>query len=314
MPPLHWFGSGPVVPEHQSRLLLRPEFGAGAGYAGREPERSMKPRTYVVAPLLIQYGLWSALEACAVVPFYWGSSPQKFVDRLATPPREYAATVTGADIGDVAAALRWRAWRTDDEAWAFVLGAGAVMPLGSNAWKDYPQYTYVRTVPDAPDLAVGEGVWKLLVSLGQSYATDDYRIDALVGYLSGSSLRATAVELSSLHEINVRQPSSLVARLRSETAVGEGLWLTGRLEGYSSWGGRITAGGLLASEPGSVERILDSYVNLAGNASGAWAGAGVRWEATEESSLGVEVAAPVLADGSYRYWRAGAVVTHVLKQ
>jgi len=188
-----------------------------------------------------------------------------------------------------------------------VLAAGAILPLGSNVWREYPRFTYIRTSPDQPSLAVGDGTWKLLLALQELYETETFKVDALAGYILKFPLRATAIELSSLHKITVHQPSPLLAWVRPAWLVGEGLWLTGRLEGF--WAPR----GDIKTSPESIKPLLDSYANLVLASGGIWAGAGVRWELTPESALSLTATAPVVAHRSYRYWRIGASASYLWK-
>ncbi len=314
VPPFEWFAGGKIMEEYHTNLSVRSEVGFSGGYAGNEGDRSMKVENYLAAPVLIRYGLWGSLEAYVSVPVYWGSSPQRYTDRLASPPREYAGTVSGFDIGDTAAALRWRVWESATEEWTTLLSGGVVMPLGSNVWNEYPDFTYIRTAPDRPDLAVGDGSWKILVAVQELFERDEMRAEALIGYIHKFPLRARAAELSVLHEITVRQPSPLVAWIRPAMSVGDGLWLTGRIEGFWAPRGSLSAGGILAKSPGSMEKILDSYANLVGASGAAWVGGGVRWEVTDTGTVSLEVAAPVAAHRAYRYWRASARITYALKQ
>ena len=109
--------------------------------------------------------------------------------------------------------------------------------------------------------------------------------------------------------IEVTVPSPAMFRLEPALRLGDALWLTARVEGFAAPRGIIKVGGLLARSPGSTEAVLDSYRNLVDPSSGLWAGAGLRWDASEIIGLAAGVAAPVVANGLYRMWRAGLSVS-----
>lgn len=304
-PPFAWFPHGPLAADLHAVVEVRPESGFSGGFAGGDPARSLQVRSYLVAPVFLRYGLWGTLEAYGAFPFYWGSSPQQYVDRT-YGLGELNATVSGADVGDPALGARWRAWRSPTEAWNVMLVTGLVIPWGFNVWQGFPRFSYVRTAPDTPELAVGDGAWKLLVGVQERYESETFMVDALVGYILKFPLRATLLELNVGEEITVNLPSPVTAWIRPAWLIGERLWVTGRVDGVWAPHGSVTAGGTLAKVPG----LLDSYMNLVRASGGVWAGGGLRWELMSGSALSLEASAPVAAHRLYRYWRISASASY----
>lgn len=312
-PPFEWLVAGDTLPELTAGASVGPDLGYGAGFAGSgRGEDSMKARRYLAAPVTFRYGLWSVLEAYAVAPFYWGDSPQHFINyATAGPPEESRATLSGADFGDPALGARWRFWSGETEGTGAVLTVAGIFPLGTNVWAN-SQFNYVTSGSPRPDFAVGDGAMKVLVSAQGLVDGPAWRLDVLAGYLYRFPVEAAAIEPGA-STITVRAPGSVLAWVRPAWKLSEDTWLTGRLDGFWSAGGSFGTTGLLARYPATLPVVLDSYQHLVRSAGGMWAGAGVRQAFGEGWSAAAGLLAPVAVHGMYRFVRLDASVSWTWK-
>ncbi len=313
-PPFAWLPSGASLPELQGEVSLAADVGSGAGFAGASGPRSLRADRYLVAPVQARYGLWGGIEGYVIGPFVWGSAEEEYVDaRTGGAPFTNRARLSGFDGGDPEVGLRWAvvsAERGEESAFEVIVAAGMVLPWGTGVWQ-MSQYNYV-TGPAAPDFASGSGAWQVAGALEVRAGTGRWRLDTLVGYLRALAQEATAMEPPG-STIEVTVPSPAMVRLEPALRLGDSLWLTGRVEGFAAPRGTIKVGGHLARSPGSTEAVMDSYRNLVDPSSGLWAGAGIRWDASESVGLAAGVAAPVVTNGLYRMWRAGLTVSWAYK-
>lgn len=303
-PPFEWLVSGDTVPESTAAASVSPDAGLGLGFAGSgAAQDSMKVRRYIAAPLTIRYGLWDAIEAYAVAPFYWGASPQHFVNYPAGG-LESRETLTGADFGDPSLGVRWRAWRNDEGHAGMILTAAYVFPFGTNVWHN-SQANFANS-GGIPDLAIGDGANKLLIAAQVLADGPAWRVEVLGGYL----WRLPFVETQFANDgtIDVREPSPVLGWIRPSFKLTEDTWLTGQVDGFWAAGGGFTLGGDLAKDPGQLPVILDSYQHLIRSAGGVWAGLGLRQAFTETWTAAVGVLAPVAVHGMYRLIRLDATL------
>jgi len=305
-PPFEWLVSGDTVPESTAAASVSPDAGLAAGFAGSgAPEDSMKVRRYLTAPLTIRYGLWDSVEAYAVAPFYWGESPQHFVNyATGGAPDEYRATLTGSDFGDPALGARIRCWRGEDEHAGVIATLAVVFPLGTNVWTN-SQFNFATSGSPQPDLAVGDGAYKLLAAAQGNWEAGDWQLEALGGYCLRLPVEAAAIEPGA-STITVHAPSSVLGWIRPAYKMSDSFWLTGRIDGFWASGGSVEAGGLLAHDPAELAVVLDSYQHLVRAAGGIWAGLGVREALTETWTGAIGVLAPIAVHGMYRVVRLDA--------
>jgi hypothetical protein len=293
VPPFEWFPFGEPMPEYGYALFLNPTGGIGGFYEGGTPERSMKVKDYAMASILGRYTMWKGLESYCAIPYYWGRSPQEYRDSSG----RRAGSITGADFGDVALGLRWTVWRGETR--TVNLTGACVFPMASNVWTDYPNATFLETfAPDLPDLTLGDGAYKALAAVDVHQAGDDFRLDALAGYIYKFEMRSGEFEYYG-DRVKVRLPSPLVFRVLPAYRIGEVLWLEGVAEGFWAARGRVT------TNRGAVGigNRMDSYHNLLEAHGAAWLGAGLKWEASDTVTVALGLAAPVAVHRYYSSWR-----------
>jgi len=301
VPPFAWFPFGAPMPEYGYAVSFNPDGGIGTSYEGGVPARSMMVKDYAMASILGRYGMWKSLEVYGALPYYWGRSPQEYRDPW---QGEREGTISGSDFGDVALGLKLAVWRSADEAKTVSVAAACVLPMGSNVWTDYPKATFYETFsPELPELTLGDGAYKALVSADLHEEGDDFRLDALAGYLYKFEMHVGEFD-GKKNRIVLRQPSPLLFRAFPAFRVGRNLWLEGRAEGFWAPRGRIRSD---LSRAG-LENIMDGYLNLVESHGAAWAGAGVKWDASDKVRAGLSAEAPVAAHRYYRSWRICAVI------
>ncbi len=308
VPYLQWFTGRTSLEEGRYAVSARAEGAVESGYAGGTGERSMKAARYLMAPICARYGVIEGLEFYSVLPFYWGESPQRYVNYSAVGgTEEYSAVISGADFGDIDTLFKWRAWEDEGRNAAVLLHAGAGYPTGTDVWNGV-MYNFI-TGPAKPRMAQGDGALKLMAGAGCALDGESFRFDALAGYIWRLGFEATALEPSG-STIDVQLPSPVVGWVRPEWRVLEDWWLSASLEGFWAPAGRVTSGGLLAKEEGSLGKVLDSYMNLVRSSAGLWAGLGASRALTSEVTLSAGAKAPVMVDRLYRLWRAELTVTY----
>ncbi|MEK7474606.1 MAG: hypothetical protein AAB152_03125 [Candidatus Coatesbacteria bacterium] len=310
-PPFEVLPAGRPVAELTAEVGLAPEAGLGGGFLHGAGERSLRVKSYAMIPFGARYGLWQTLEVWGVIPLVWGSSPQQYVNvRTGGAPETYRATLSGFDGSDVGAGLRWEPWSSDDGSLAVVLTAGVVIPLGTNVWQN-SQFNF----PDSfgtPDLASGDGAWKMLTAVEGIWDTEAARVSVLAGYLLKFPQEATALEPPA-STITVTLPAPVVGWVRPAWKLSEDSWLTARVDGFWARQGTIGLAGLLTRTPEALPAVLDSYQNLLEGSWGIWAGIGMRQALTPSSAASCEVCAPVFARNLYRLWRVVAAFTWTWK-
>ena len=312
VPPLEWFPMGPVAAETESHFTLAPEIGAGYSpvFEKDRAERQMKARQYVRVPLTYAYGIITGLEGFVVLPFYRGVSDQSFTNNQAEVPGVLSGRITGADFGDLALALRWRALVAEDErAWGtFCLGY--IAPLGTNSWENV-SYNF-GALMDVPSLSIGDGAHKVMLSAGGRTGGDSWGVEAVLGYIWKLPIGDT-VMVGYGSTLQVTLPSPVIGVLKGSCGVADDLQATAVLSGFYAPGGSLSAGGYLTQYPGAAERIIDSYANLLARTGGLWAGGGLEWAPAPswKASLGAD--APVWTLNSWRFLRARAELSFVWK-
>ena len=306
-PPFDVVPSGRPVAELSAEVFVIPDMGFGGGYLHGDGPRSMRVKSYMMFPVGARYGLWKTLEAWVVAPLVWGSSPQEYVNaRTGGNPETYRATLSGFDGSDTATGLRFEPWSSYDDVLALVVTSGLVIPLGTNVWQN-SQYNFV-TGPAVPDLASGDGSWKVLFAAELVRDTEGSRTSLLAGYLHRFAQEALAVEPPA-STIEVSLPSPVVGWLRHAVKLSEETWLTARADGFWAPGGSIATGGLLTKTPEALPVILDSYENLVSGSRGIWAGAGIRQALAPSAAFEIGFCAPLMAHNLYRIWRLTGAVT-----
>jgi len=295
VPPFHWFPLGDPLPEYGYVFNLDPAGGVGGFYEGGIPQRSMKVKDYAMATLLGRYAMWKDLEGYCAVPYYWGRSPQEY--GYGTTRR--AGEVTGMDFGDVALGLRWTAWRGADPDRTVNLTGACIFPMASNVWTDYPNATFRETFePNLPELTFGDGDYEALVSIDAHQHGDDFRLDALAGYIYKFEMRAGEFENYG-DRVKIRLPSPLVLRIIPAFRIGEVFWLEGIAEGFWAPRGRVTTN----RGPIGIGSRMEGYGNLLEAHGAAWAGAALKWEASEQMTVSLGLSAPVAVHRYYSSWR-----------
>lgn len=312
-PPFEWLVPGDTLPELTAAASVTPEAGIGAGFAGSgDAADSMKARRYLSAPLTGRYAMWDVLEAYVVAPFYVGESPQHYVNyATGGAPEEYRATLNGADFGDPALGARWRCWRGEEDGPAVVASLAVVLPLGTNVWTN-SQFNYVTSGSSRPELAVGDGAYKLLAAVQAVRDWPSWHGEALAGYLYRFPLEAAAIEPGA-STITVHEPSVALGWIRPAYKLTEETWLTGRLDGFWSAGGSFDTEGLLARDPAALGVVVGTYGNLIKAAGGLWAGLGIRQAMSETWTVSAGVLAPLAVHGLYRCFRLDASVSWTWK-
>ncbi len=310
VPPFEFFAPGPVTPELHARVSADSRLGLGYSFCGADPERQLQAENYSVTQLLLGYGIWKNLEIYGAFPFYYGRSPQRCLVYVMGYPVDLAGTVSGYDFGDAAFGLRFQFLGNEEEPRAAVVSVGFVPPMGTNVWQGI-RYSFQGMLEVPESLAVGDGAWKALAGLNYIHKTERFEIEGMAGYLLKFPLEVTGMGIGYGSTVTVRQPSPLLVSLRPEYEIWPGLWLAADIEGYWAPRGKITAGGFLADEPDSLEKVLGSYVNLAAASGALWAGAGIRWQPDERYRLRFGVNAPAAVHRTYRSWRASLALSYV---
>jgi len=305
-PPFEVVPAGRSVPELNGEVFLFPDAGMGGGYLHGPGERSMRAKSYFMAPFGVRYGLWKTLEAWGAVPLVWGSSPQQYVDARTEGTPTYRATLSGFDGSDAVVGLRLEPWSSDDEELAAVLTVGLVAPLGTNVWQN-SRYGFVNG-PVVPDFASGDGAWKILTAVEGIRDTEETRVSVLVGYLRKLEQEATAIEPPA-STIKVTLPSPVVGWVRPAWKMTEDTWLTARVDGFWAHRGSIATSGAYSSTPEALPALLDSYGSLIDGSWGIWAGIGMREALSDTAAASLEVCLPVLERNLYRLWRLVGAVT-----
>jgi hypothetical protein len=311
-PPLEWFPTGPVAAETESRFELAPEVGMGFSpvFEKAPAERQMKVKQYGRVPLAYAYGIITGLEGTVVLPFYWGVSDQVFTNNQAEVPGTMSGRLTGADFGDLALSLRWRALASEDERTWMVMGFGYGAPLGTNVWENV-RYNF-GALMDVPDLAIGDGAHKLLLSAGGRTGSDPFGFEGVLGYIWRIPVSDTVmVGYGSTMQVNL--PSPVVGVLKFRYGVAEEFDAVAAVSGFYAPKGSFSAGGYLAQVPGAAEKVADSYANLLARTGGLWVGGGAEWSPAPSwrGSLGAD--APVWTLNSWRFVRIRAGLSFVWK-
>lgn len=306
-PPFDWAVTGPLADEREFAISVEADGGTGRGYAGGDAAQSLRARDFATAPVALRYGMPYRLEAFAVVPWIWAASDLSGRDLLSGAT--VAASVSGADLGDPGAGVRWGLGDAAEEGRALVLGLAAVAPLGWDPWRSRA-YNLAGS-GGASKQSFGDGAWKVLLTAEERRASPSFRASALAGVLAKFPVAYDVKETFLVgygSSINVREPSVVLARIRAEWSIVEGWWAGCRAEGVWAGGGSLAAGGFLAADPALFRDTVGGYANLVKPGGAAWLGGGLAWDAGP-AAIRLEALAPVAARRSYRYWRVGLAVS-----
>lgn len=309
VPPTFWFAGGGVVEDGGYSLSIRPEFGRGAGFVGGSAPRSLQAETYLAVPITFHYGFLQWWEAYFVLPWYYGESPQEYVDHSTLgAPAAIRRTLKGDDFGDSSLMVKWQAWVAEEGNSGLFVHLGTNFPMGMNAFQDN-MYNFYSAGGLDPRLAFGDGAFEALFGLEWGAQGESLDWEALLGGSYRFPFRADAMDTDT-GEITVYPPALAVAKGGCVLRGGEtGWWVSGSLEGYWCPPGRIVGGGYMEA-PGALSARLDSYLNLVRASAGAWAVLGGGWGFSKEAGVGMELKAPLVVERSYRYWRAGVTLTY----
>ena len=302
VPSAFWFADGAPVGENSYIFSADAQGGLGAGFVGGVAERSMKAGKYLAVPLTLRYGFIQGWELYAVLPYYWGSSRQEFINSAVLgPPETYRETLTGGDFGDIATIVKWAVWQSEERESFVCLHLGGKFATGTDPWQ-YSQNNFV-TGPVPPRLAQGDAAGGGAMA-GLQYVSNESlpRMDMTLGYTYNLPFRATAMEPYG-STIKVTPPSPLIGKGSFSWIIGGSWWAGTDIEGYWSPPGKISVSGYLAGSKGGLSRVIDSYANLVGKSAGLWVGASTGVNIAPEAVVSLGFKAPVAVNGGYRFWR-----------
>jgi hypothetical protein len=303
VPPSYWFAEGAPIPENSYLFSADAEGGYGAGFVGGEAKRSMKADRYLAVPLVLRYGFLRGWELYGVLPYFWGSSDQEFVNyQTLGDPQVFHDTVSGGDFGDIATAVKWAVWESDERDSAVCVHLGGRFATGTDPWQ-YSQNNF-GTRMDTPRMSHGDGAGGGVMQ-GVQFVSRSMtpRVDGYAGYIYNLPFRANGIDTVKSH-INVTPPSPLTGRVRGSFVIDGSWWAGLDMDGFWAPAGRIRGTGDFALEPGSLPHYLDSYSNLVKQSGGLWMGVSTGADLSPEAGVSIGVKAPVAVNRDYRFWRA----------
>jgi hypothetical protein len=302
VPSAFWFASGAPAGENAYIFSADTEGGFGGPFVGGVAGRSMKAGKYVAVPLTLRYGFIQGWEIYGVLPYFWGSSDQEYVNSAVLgAPETYRETLSGGDFGDIATVVKWAVWENDTRDSFFCVHLGGRFATGTDPWQ-YSQNNFV-TGPVPPRLAHGDAAGGGVMAGIQYVNTESFpRMDMTLGYIFNLPFEATAMD-TVRSAINVDPPSTLTGKAAVSGVIAGSWWLGLDVDGYWAPAGKISGTGDFKKDPGALSKMIDSYANLVRESAGLWAGASTGVDIAPEASVSLGFKAPVAVSGGYRFWR-----------